>query len=133
MGEKADFLTVSASILHIRKDNCIYPSCTNTFNEKVCKKKMIDIDGNSWRCERCGFETAEPHYCYMLSIQISDDTQTQWVTLFDDQAAQLLGMSADDYHQQLQQGMDVDAFFKQLTFKDYIFTLRVKVCAFMLS
>lgn len=105
---------------------------------------MIDIDGNSWRCERCGLycvlfpfectsETAEPHYCYMLSIQISDDTQTQWVTLFDDQAAQLLGMSADDYHQQLQQGMDVDAFFKQLTFKDYIFTLRVKVCVFMLS
>lgn len=69
----------------------------------------------------------------MLSIQISDDTQTQWVTLFDDQAAQLLGMSADDYHHQLQQGMDVDAFFKQLTFKDYIFTLRVKVCVFMLS
>jgi replication factor A1 len=61
MGDKPDFFSTRATIVHIRGDNISYPACTS----QGCSKKMTQ-EGDSWVCDKCGNRADAPDYRYTV-------------------------------------------------------------------
>lgn len=89
--EKGDFFSVKAAISFLKVDNFAYPACSN----EGCNKKVIEQSDGTWRCEKCDTNNQAPDYRYMLTMSILDETGRLWVTMFNDQAKQLLGVDAN--------------------------------------
>lgn len=75
----------------MKVDNFAYPACSN----ENCNKKVIEQPDGTWRCEKCDINNPSPRWRYILTISIIDETGNLWLTLFDDQAKQLLGVDAN--------------------------------------
>ena len=71
---------------------------------------------------------AAPSYRYILNLEIMDHTGSAYVSMFNDDAETLLGMRAEQLNELLLSNKDEsDNVFKRALFKEYVFTLRVKV------
>lgn len=70
-----------------------YPACPN---EACKKKKVIDNHNGTWSCEKCNQTYDQAEFRYVLQCQIVDNTGNQWCTAFNDQAAGMLGITAND-------------------------------------
>jgi replication factor A1 len=125
LSDKPDYITVKANVTfikHDQDDGPWYTACTE------CSKKVVQGMGDTWQCEKCNKEYLECKRRYILSLSVADHTGTQWITLFDDQALQLLGHTAEDLHQ-LKLSGDIDSYekvFSDAMFKQVIVKLRVK-------
>lgn len=88
---KGVYFYAFVTITDVRKDGTIvYPACT------TCNKKITDDQHGGFDCEKCGIRgRASYKLKYMLSVQISDISDSTYVTLFDDQAQELIGMTAE--------------------------------------
>lgn len=84
-------------ITEIRKDSAYYPACI------TCNKKVTAVD-NGFKCDKCSTTNAQFHMRYNLSLQLCDGTDTIYVTLFDEHASALLGISAQDLDNLRQNG-----------------------------
>lgn len=80
MGDKTDFFSTRATIVHIRGENVSYPACTGA----NCSKKMV-MDGDTWVCDKCGHKAQSPEYrwAFVLYVPIrkvlaSPDTFFLW-------------------------------------------------------
>ncbi|CCF56082.1 hypothetical protein KAFR_0A06470 [Kazachstania africana CBS 2517] len=89
--ERGDFFSVKAAVSFLKVDNFAYPACSN----EGCNKKVLEQSDGTWRCEKCDINNPSPRWRYVLTISIMDETNQLWLTLFDDQAEQLLGTSAN--------------------------------------
>jgi hypothetical protein len=59
------------------------------------KNKCIERDDGTWFCEKLNKAIQNPKRRFILNCRVKDHTGSQVVTVFDDQAAQLLGHTAD--------------------------------------
>ncbi|CCD27078.1 replication factor A subunit protein RFA1 NDAI_0J01860 [Naumovozyma dairenensis CBS 421] len=89
--EKGDYFSVKAAISFLKVDNFAYPACSN----ENCNKKVIEQPDGTWRCEKCETNNEAPQWRYMLTISVMDETNQLWLTLFNDQAEQLLDIDAN--------------------------------------
>lgn len=96
-GQRADYFSLKASINYIKSDNIAYPACVKDISTErgtsKCNKKIVEV-GDTWRCERCDENYAEPTYRYILNCSIVDHSGQIWATFFDAEAQKLLGMDA---------------------------------------
>lgn len=130
--EKGDYFSVKAHISYIKTDTLAYPACNNEISSNgrgpsFCNKKVIQEGDGSWRCERCNLTYPEPHYRYILNCSIVDHTGQIWVTLFDEDATKLFGMSAGELINLKE--MDEVAFKKvkdSSEFQEYNFRIKAK-------
>ncbi|GMM57170.1 replication factor A subunit protein [Maudiozyma humilis] len=90
--EKGDYFTIKAAINFLKVDNFAYPACSND----NCNKKVIEEPDGTWRCEKCDTNNAAPQWRYMLTVSVLDETNQLWLTLFNEQAEQLLGVDATE-------------------------------------
>ncbi|AQZ11592.1 RFA1 (YAR007C) [Zygosaccharomyces parabailii] len=121
--EKGDFFSVKAAISFLKVDNFAYPACSN----ENCNKKVIEQPDGTWRCEKCDTNNASPDWRYMLTTSIVDETGQLWLTLFNDQAKQLLGIDANEL-MSLKEN-DPDAFTKitqSIQMNQYNFRIRAR-------
>nr|XP_019952555.1 PREDICTED: replication protein A 70 kDa DNA-binding subunit-like isoform X2 [Paralichthys olivaceus] len=123
-GEKADYFSCVATLLYTRKENCLYQACPSA----DCKKKVIDQQNGMYRCEKCNREFPNFQYRLLLSANLADFGQNQWVTCFQETAEVLLGHSA----QTLGELRDTDEttfdeVFQKAHFKTHIFKNKVKI------
>ncbi|CAL9729345.1 replication factor A protein 1 [Monosporozyma unispora] len=88
--EKGDYFSVKAVVSFLKADKFAYPACSN----ENCNKKVIQQGDDTWRCEKCETNNAAPQWRYMLTISAIDETEQVWLSLFNDQAEQLLGIDA---------------------------------------
>eukprot|EP00698_Gefionella_okellyi_P002906 TRINITY_DN1275_c0_g4_i1.p1 TRINITY_DN1275_c0_g4~~TRINITY_DN1275_c0_g4_i1.p1 ORF type:complete len:615 (-),score=148.99 TRINITY_DN1275_c0_g4_i1:1303-3147(-) len=91
---KFDRFTVRAYVQSIRKDSpsgIWYQACPS----ETCKKKVAPV-GSQFYCAGCqkNFDTCS--HRYIMSLSASDSTGLQWMNAFDEQAAELLGVKADE-------------------------------------
>ncbi|XP_077579422.1 replication protein A 70 kDa DNA-binding subunit isoform X2 [Stigmatopora nigra] len=123
-GEKADYYNCIGTIVYIRKENSLYQACAN----QDCNKKVIDQQNGMFRCEKCDKEFPNFKYRLILSVNISDHSDNQWVTCFQESAETILGQNAA-YLGQLKESNETafDAIFLQATFKTLVFRNRVKL------
>ena len=88
---------IKATIHNIKRDDVgrmTYPACPATVDGRTCNKKLTLQGESMWSCERCGVQT--PSYRYILSAQMSDESGSEYVTLFDAEAKAFLGIEAND-------------------------------------
>uniref|UniRef100_UPI0037E8AE9C replication protein A 70 kDa DNA-binding subunit-like isoform X2 n=1 Tax=Semicossyphus pulcher TaxID=241346 RepID=UPI0037E8AE9C len=122
--EKADYFSCVATVLYIRKENCLYRACPS----QDCNKKVTDQQNGFYRCEKCHREFPNFKYRLLLSANLADFGDNQWVTCFQETAEVLLGHSAETLGQL--RDTDEAAFdevFQRATFTTHIFKNRVKL------
>ncbi|XP_037348171.1 replication protein A 70 kDa DNA-binding subunit [Talpa occidentalis] len=123
-GDKADYFSSVATVILARKENCMYQACPN----QDCNKKVIDQQNGLYRCEKCDSEFPNFKYRMILSVNIADFHENQWVTCFQDSAEAILGQSAA-YLGELRE-KNTHAFteiFQNVSFRTFIFRIRVKL------
>ncbi|XP_022052739.2 replication protein A 70 kDa DNA-binding subunit-like isoform X1 [Acanthochromis polyacanthus] len=123
-GEKADYFSCIATVVYIRKENCLYQACPSA----DCNKKVIDQQNGLYRCEKCNRDFPNFKYRLLLSANLADFGDNQWVTCFQETAEVLLGHSAEALGQL--RDTDEDAFdevFQKATFRTHIFKNRAKL------
>ncbi|KAF3705738.1 Replication protein A 70 kDa DNA-binding subunit [Channa argus] len=122
--EKAVYFSCVATVLYIRKENCLYQACPSA----DCNKKVIDQQNGLYRCEKCNREFPNFKYRLLLSANLADFGDNQWVTCFQETAEALLGHDADTLGQL--RDTDEAAFdevFQKVNFTTHIFKNRVKL------
>jgi replication factor A1 len=58
MNEDPDYFNCKATIVYIKHDNISYPACLS----EGCNKKVLCMDDDSWRCEKCSITHPKPQY-----------------------------------------------------------------------
>uniref|UniRef100_A0A8I5ZL77 Replication protein A subunit n=1 Tax=Rattus norvegicus TaxID=10116 RepID=A0A8I5ZL77_RAT len=62
-GDKADYFSTVATVVFLRKENCMYQACPT----QDCNKKVIDQQNGLYRCEKCDREFPNFKYRMILS------------------------------------------------------------------
>ncbi|XP_032432907.1 replication protein A 70 kDa DNA-binding subunit-like isoform X1 [Xiphophorus hellerii] len=123
-GEKADYFSCVATIVYIRKENCLYQACPSS----DCNKKVIDQQNGFYRCEKCNREFPNFKYRLLLSANLADFGDNQWVTCFQETAEVLLGRKAEELGQLRETDeAEFDEVFQKANFSTHIFKNRVKL------
>ena len=69
-----------------------------------------------------------PTYRYILTLEITDYTDSQYITMFNEDAEKLLGITAGELNNlNTTNQEEYEKVFKRALFKEFVFTLRVKV------
>lgn len=123
-GEKADYFSCVATVLFTRKDSCLYPACPSS----ECHKKVVDQHNGLYRCEKCDRDYPNFQYRLILSANIADFGDNQWVTCFQETAEVLLGRSAETLGQLKDTNEAAfDEVFQKAGFTTHVFRNRIKM------
>ncbi|XP_014827839.1 PREDICTED: replication protein A 70 kDa DNA-binding subunit-like isoform X2 [Poecilia mexicana] len=129
-GEKADYFSCVATIVYMRKENCLYQACPSS----DCNKKVIDQQNGFYRCEKCNREFPNFKYRLLLSANLADFGDNQWVTCFQETAEVLLGRKAEELGQLRETDEEgFDEVFQKANFSTHIFKNRVKLETYNVS
>ncbi|KAM4620172.1 replication protein A 70 kDa DNA-binding subunit-like isoform 2-T2 [Polymixia lowei] len=123
-GEKAEYFSCVATVLYSRKENCLYQACPSP----DCNKKVVDQLNGSYRCEKCNRDFPDFKHRLLLSANLADFGDNQWVTCFQETAEVLLGHSAETLGRL--RDTDEAAFdevFQKTNYTTHIFKNRVKL------
>ena len=71
---QADYYTCIATIVYLRKENCLYQACPS----QDCNKKVVDQHNGMFRCEKCDKEF--PNFKYRLILSVSLKPLQLWHT-----------------------------------------------------
>uniref|UniRef100_A0A8C3JMB7 Replication protein A subunit n=1 Tax=Calidris pygmaea TaxID=425635 RepID=A0A8C3JMB7_9CHAR len=122
-GDKADYFSCVATVVHLRKENCMYQACPS----QDCNKKVIDQQNGLYRCEKCDREFPNFKYRMMLLVTIADSLEYQWLTCFQETAELILGQNAaflGELKEKNEQAFE--EVFQNANFNTYEFKIRVK-------
>nr|XP_021497775.1 replication protein A 70 kDa DNA-binding subunit [Meriones unguiculatus] len=123
-GDKADYFSTVATVVFFRKENCMYQACPT----QDCNKKVIDQQNGLYRCEKCDREFPNFKYRMILSVNIADFQENQWVTCFQECAEAILGQSTA-YLGELKEKNEqaFEEVFQNANFRSFMFRIRVKL------
>ncbi|GAB1608186.1 replication protein A 70 kDa DNA-binding subunit-like [Argonauta hians] len=120
---KPDYFTAKATLVFMKKANCLYMACPN----ENCSKKVVDQGNQMYRCEKCDQEFSTYKWRLLVMANIADYTGNQWITCFQESAEVLLNISAE----QLGDLRNTDEYaydevFQEASFKSFVFKCRAK-------
>lgn len=120
-GKGVVFYNVGTIVDALKEGNITYPACV------VCNKKVILSESGGFDCIKCGIHGgAQFKQRYILTIRISDVTGEVYLTLFDDQASELLGRTADEMdHLHKNDLEEYQNVFSAIMFKTFLFKVKV--------
>ncbi|CAL1538002.1 unnamed protein product [Lymnaea stagnalis] len=122
--DKADYYTAKGTVVFVKKDNCMYQACPTA----DCNKKVIDQGNGLYRCERCNREFPNYKWRMILSANVADHTDNQWITCFQESAEALLEMKADEIGELREKDeTQFDQVMQNVLFKQFTFRMRAKV------
>ncbi|XP_051013910.1 replication protein A 70 kDa DNA-binding subunit [Acomys russatus] len=126
-GDKADYFSTVATVVFLRKENCMYQACPT----QDCNKKVIDQQNGLYRCEKCDREFPSFKYRMILSVNIADFQENQWVTCFQESAEAILGQNTA-YLGELKEKNEqaFEEVFQNANFRSFMFRIRVKLETF---
>jgi replication factor A1 len=135
--DKPDYLTFKATFSFLRKEKqggddtggMWYTACANS--EDPCKnmfKATQTSDGN-WHCDKC--QQTHDHCVrrFVLSGTVMDESSTTWVSIFNNEAQDMFGVTADYLYNIMNENGDRDPYnsaFAKSTYTDWIMTCKVK-------
>ncbi|KAL7599252.1 hypothetical protein Lser_V15G22809 [Lactuca serriola] len=127
--EKPDYITINATIWHMKLENFYYTACPLMAGERKCSKKVVDNGDGKWKCLKCDKVVDECEYRYILQLEIQDHTGSTWVTAFQEIGEEIMGFSAKDLHDMRYEEQDNDKFtetVRGVLHNEYCFKLKVK-------
>jgi replication factor A1 len=84
---------IRGRFVHIKQDGCSYSACSNP---QACNKRVELNEDELYICPKCEYQTSTCNQRYILKTKFQDTTGHIWVTLFDETAQSLLGVSANE-------------------------------------
>ncbi|KAF2753828.1 subunit of heterotrimeric replication factor [Pseudovirgaria hyperparasitica] len=122
--EKAEYFNLKATVLYVRSENFAYPACSSG----DCNKKVVEVEENEWRCEKCDKSFPKPNYRYVLSFNVSDHTGQMWLSGFDDAGRLIMGMDANELMEiKNEDESKVAELLQDATCKTYNFSVRARM------
>ncbi|XP_036354745.1 replication protein A 70 kDa DNA-binding subunit-like [Octopus sinensis] len=129
-GNTAEYYTVKASVVFLRKETCVYLACPS----EDCNKKLVEQGNGVYRCEKCQKDWPKYKRRFMLQIHLADHTDSQWVTCFHSMAEKMLGCKMEeiiDPNDPTGSGTrDIEDVIQQIMFNSYVFRMRSKMEVF---
>lgn len=128
--EKGDFLTFKGHFTFLKKDKeggAWYTACPNA--DEPCRNrcKINQTTDGSWHCDRCNGTYPNCNRKWIFSGTVGDSTSNTWVSIFDEQAQQLLGTTADEMFSHYETNQELyDSVFAKAAFSEWVFKCRVK-------
>ncbi|XP_065372196.1 replication protein A 70 kDa DNA-binding subunit [Calliphora vicina] len=123
-GDKPDFFQTKAVVHLIKSQNAYYKACP----QPECNKKVVDENNGHYRCEKCNAVFPNFKYRLLVNMSIGDWTSNRWVTCFSDLAEQLLGRSAQEIGDAMDNNpTEAEEIFSSINFQSYMFKIRCKV------
>ena len=124
MSETPDYFATKATIIFVKQENVSYPACPT----EKCNKKVIEVEPGQWRCERCDKTFPKPEHRYIMSMNVSDHTGQIWLSCFDDVGRMIMGMSADQLNELMENDKAASGnVFQDANCKSWIFKCRAKM------
>ena len=101
-------------------------------SDPVTKYKCIETDDGTWINEKNHKTIHNLKRRFILNCRAIDHTGSQIVIMFDDQAVQLLGHTADELFtmHMLGQHTRIELIYKEATYMEYYLSLRVKMVTY---
>jgi len=126
--ERGEYYSTTATVVMFRKENALYQACSQTGQDgKGCNKKVQDLGNGSYRCERCSCEMDRFNWRLILSFNVADSTDNQWVQCFQDEAEKIVGVSAQELGDMQEENPDqYNKAFQNATFQKFNLRLRCK-------
>ncbi|VFQ87507.1 unnamed protein product [Cuscuta campestris] len=125
LGEgKPVFFRVKATVSFIKPDQAMwYRAC------KTCNKKVTDALDNGYWCESCQKNDDECVLRYIMVMKVSDASGEAWMSVFNDQAEQILRHTANELDRLKSQDGESTYMekLKEATWVSYIFQVSVAV------
>lgn len=127
--EKGDYLSFKGHFTFIKKDKeggAWYTACPN--KEEPCRNrcKVTQTTDGNWSCDRCHGTYPDCTRKWIFSATVGDDTGNTWVSIFDEQAQQMLGVTADEVFAQFENQDVYDGHFAKALNTEWVFKCRVK-------
>ncbi|XP_062499308.1 replication protein A 70 kDa DNA-binding subunit-like [Corticium candelabrum] len=123
-GDKPDYLSVRATAVFFKKDNCLYKACPLEDQNY----KVVDLGNGQYQCERLNRTFDSFKWRYILQVNISDFTGEQWITCFSEAADAMIGYSAQALGELKESNeSSFDQVFADANFAMYNLKLRAKV------
>jgi replication factor A1 len=128
--EKGDYLTFKAHFTFLKKDKeggAWYTACP--LKDEPCRNrcKINQTTDGSYHCDRCNGTYPNCNRKWIFSGTVGDGTSNTWVSIFDEQAQELLGTTADEMYTHFESNQEVyDAAFAKAAFTEWLFKCRVK-------
>ena len=99
-----------------------YSSCPK------CNKKVVGDDASGYNCENCGWAGQEAMARYILPLMAVDPEGILFMTAFNDQATQLMGMPAQELKKLKDNNTSAyDAVIQKATWRQYVMRVRGKM------
>jgi len=122
--EAANTVTLKVTFTSVNYDRKPwYDACPS----KGCNKKLSEVLGN-WHCERCDKDFRECVKRFILSCVCSDHSGQLTLTLYNEQAELLLGVSASRLSNLLDDDKiaEYEDYFRGVLFNSYVISVRLK-------
>lgn len=99
LSEKAPWVFIHATATTIDMEDFYFLAFPLNIYGTQCMKKAIQQSDNMWHCTKCKSTFLECDYHYVIRLQLHDHTgNLENYVAFDDDATELLGISAKDLH-----------------------------------
>ncbi|KAG0725250.1 Replication protein A DNA-binding subunit [Chionoecetes opilio] len=122
--DKPEYFCVNGTVVMVRKDNSMYTACP----KEGCNKKVVDQSNGMYRCEKCDQTYDTFQWRIMLGLCVADISDSQWITIFQDQAEQLLNTTSNELGALKETNKeDFEKIMDSVLFKNYNFKLRCKI------
>ena len=129
--ERAEWVSVQATITHIDPDNFYYLACPLLSDSKQCMKKLIKNSTNGWHCPKCEVDLSDCDYRYLLKLTLQDHTTSlESVVAFEDASTELLGIAAKDLHLLSSDPSAIREIFSKVECTQFLLTLSIKMETF---
>uniref|UniRef100_A0A914BYU2 Replication protein A subunit n=1 Tax=Acrobeloides nanus TaxID=290746 RepID=A0A914BYU2_9BILA len=118
-----DYFNIVAIVTSIKGDTAIYKACV-TDN---CRKKLVQMDNNQYRCEKCDVTTPNYKHAIILALELSDLSGSNWATMFEETATKILNRSAQELGRLQEEDLDeYNKIFESIRFKAFNCRIRAK-------
>nr|DAD35050.1 TPA_asm: hypothetical protein HUJ06_005690 [Nelumbo nucifera] len=125
----AAFFSIKAYMSFIKPDQTMwYQAC------KTCNKKVTDAIGSGYWCEGCQKNDEDCSLRCIVVMKVSDPSGEAWLSVFNEQAEQIIGCSADELDQMKSQMGESNTYhlkLKQATWVPHLFRVSVSQNEYM--
>ncbi|KAB2569843.1 Nucleic acid binding OB-fold tRNA/helicase-type [Lasiodiplodia theobromae] len=129
MSDQPEYFNLKATVVYIKHDNFAYPACAS----QGCNKKVVEVNPDEWRCEKCNVTHSAPEYRYIMSCNVSDHTGQLWLSCFDESGRTIMGMPANELWAMKEDEENpgkAEQAFQNATCKTLIFNVKAKMDTF---
>lgn len=129
MSDQPEYFNLKATVVYIKHDNFAYPACAS----QGCNKKVVEVNPDEWRCEKCNVTHSAPEYRYIMQCNVSDHTGQLWLSCFDESGRTIMGMPANELWAMKEDEENpgkAEQAFQNATCKTLIFNVKAKMDTF---